>query len=171
MENCVVRKAKKGELKKIIRAANAAFIPVRNPDYDFRRTIPKIYKTKIDYSSIHHVVEKGNNFLSICGNLIRDIEIDGSVYKFSIVGTVSTIPSCQGSGFMKVLMHSVDNECKKEGVVFSLLTGERQRYNFFGFEKAGFEYTYSFNRYFLKHHLPGTISIKKFKNADIGNMF
>lgn len=171
MENYVVRKAKKGEIKKIIKTANAAFIPVRNPNYDFRRTIPKIYNTKVDYSSIHHIIEKKGEFLSVCGNLIRTIEIDNFAYAFSIVGTVSTIPAYQNKGLMKVLMHSVDNECKNENIVFSLLTGERQRYNFFGFEKAGFEFIYSFNRYFLKHHQASTILIKKFKKSDAGNMF
>lgn len=171
MENFIVRKAQNGELKKIINSANAAFIPVRNPNYDFRRTIPKIYKTKKDYSNIHHVIEKDKQFVSICGNLIRFIEIDNNKYKFSIVGTVSTIPAFQNQGCMKLLMNSVDNECKNEHVAFSILTGERQRYNFFGFEKAGFEYVYTFNKYFLKHHSENSIAIKNYKNSDCEKMY
>lgn len=171
MENYIVKKAENGEIKKIVKTANAAFIPVRNPNYDFKRTIPKIYKTKNDFSNIHHVIEINNEFVSICGNLIRFIEIDNVKYKFSIVGTVSTIPSYQNHGCMKTLMNSVDNECKNENVVFSMLTGERQRYNFFGFEKAGFDFIYTFSKYFLKHHTAGSISIKNFKKLDCNNMF
>lgn len=72
-----IRKAKAGELDKIIDVANSAFIPVRTPDYDFIRTIPKIYNTSHDYSDIHHVAEVDGKLVAICGNLIRTIDVDG----------------------------------------------------------------------------------------------
>lgn len=72
-----IRKAKAGELDKIIDVANSAFIPVRTPDYDFIRTIPKIYNTSHDYSDIYHVAEVDGKLVAICGNLIRTIDVDG----------------------------------------------------------------------------------------------
>lgn len=155
-----IRKAKAGELDKIIDVANSAFIPVRTPDYDFRRTIPKIYNTLRDYSDIHHVAEVDGKLVAICGNLIRTIDVDGE-YPFSVVGTVSTRPEFQQLGLMRALMDAVDKECREKNLVFSLLTGQRQRYNFFGFEKAGFQYVFEFDDYFTKHHSSGDIKISK----------
>lgn len=158
MNNYNIRKAKAGELDKIIDVANSAFIPVRTPDYDFRRTIPKIYNTSHDYSDIHHVAEVDGKLVAICGNLIRTIDVDGE-YPFSVVGTVSTRPECQQLGFMHALMDAVDKECREKNLVFSLLTGQRRRYNFFGFEKAGFQYVFEFDDYFSKHHAVDGIMI------------
>lgn len=90
----------------------------------------------------------------------RTIDVDGE-YPFSVVGTVSTRPECQQLGFMHALMNAVDKECREKNLVFSLLTGQRQRYNFFGFEKAGFQYVFEFDDYFTKHHSSGDIKISK----------
>lgn len=137
-----IRQAKNGEISKILEVANNAFEPVRYKGYDFKVTMPQIYNTKIDYSKIHFVCEeeKTKNLVSVGGNLIRKISLKNNKYLFSNVGTVSTLPKFQGNGYMSKIMNKIEEQNVRKKVVFSILTGDRKRYNNFGYEKVGFTF-------------------------------
>ncbi len=139
-----IRKAQKGEIEKIIDVANKSFRPIRNRHFDFKNAVPFIYSSKEDFSEIHYVLEENNKIVSLVGNLIREITIGKKKYKFSNIGTVCTLPKHRGKGNMKELMKRVEQENKDTGVVFSFLTGNRKRYNHFGYEASGFKFEYSF---------------------------
>ena len=128
----IVRKGKPGEIDKIVKVANSAFEGVRFKGFDFKQIMPKVYATDTDYSDRHFVAEDvvSKEIIAVAGNLINELEIDGKSYKYSILGTVSTIPAEQKKGYMKKIISAVDQECKDENVVFSMLVGDRKRYNY-----------------------------------------
>ena len=49
-------------------------------------------------------------------------------------------------------MASIEKENLPQKVVFSVLTGARKRYNYYGYERTGFRYFFIFSEYFAKHH-------------------
>ena len=106
-----IRRAKTGEIKKIINLGNKAFTPVRYTGYDFKKSVPQLYASNIDYSSIHYVIEddKGN-FVSQAANLVRPLNINNNQTLFGNVGTVSTLPACQKQGHMTMLMKKIEED-------------------------------------------------------------
>ena len=170
----IIRKCVNGEISRIIKVANAAFKPDRPKGYSFRYSVPHIYNNKkTDYSNIHFVAENDKKeFVSIGGNLIQNIQLKNEEYKFSFIGTIGTIPQYRHQGLMSQIVQEINNENIDNSVVFSILSGKRNRYQNFGYEHAGFQCLYTLDKqqenYLSKNK---DISVKKFKNKDLDTLY
>ena len=163
-----VRKARKGELEKIIDTANKSFIPVRYPGFDFKERMPKIYAKNEDLSDIHFVVEEDNKFKAVAGNLINKLTLNDKEYPYSIVGTVSTLPSESNKGYMALMMKEIDKENIEKGIVFSMLTGKRQRYIHHGYDRSGSRIIYDITSHYYKHNnVEGNVYIRNYEERDL----
>jgi len=163
----IVRKANKSDFETIIDVANKTFIPKRDESFDFRTAVPRAY-TSDNYASCHFLVEEENEIRALCGNIFDNIYVNDNSYLFSILGTVSTLPVYQGRGYMKALLKEVNNENINKNVVFSCLTGSRERYNYFGYEQIGYRYEFQFNDYFYTHNtINNHYDIKEASNLDL----
>lgn len=160
-----IRKATSKDASQIIYVANHAFEPVRYEGYDFRQTLPIVYKNK-DFIKSHWVCEEDGKIIATAGNIIREIQLGKEFYKFSNVGTVSTLPEHQGKGCMSMMMKEIDKENIEQNVVFSILTGDRKRYNYFGYEKAGFVYKLTINKKLLNVKECPEISVSEYKGKN-----
>ena len=169
----IVRKGKTGELDKIIKVANTAFEGVRFKGFDFRQIMPKVYDSGEDTSSMHFVAEDvmSKEIIAVAGNLISEIKIDGKAYKYSILGTVSTLPEEQKKGYMKKIITAVDQECKDENLVFSMLVGDRKRYNYFNYEICGFRYEYVFSSKRYQDFYSADVIVSSFKMEDLDDVY
>ena len=169
----IVRKGKPGEIDKIVKVANSAFEGVRFKGFDFKQIMPKVYATDTDYSDRHFVAEDvvSKEIIAVAGNLINELEIDGKSYKYSILGTVSTIPAEQKKGYMKKVISAVDQECKDENVVFSMLVGDRKRYNYFSYEICGFRYEYVFSSRRYQDYYSADVRVSSFEQEDLDDVF
>ena len=167
-----VRKARKGELEKIIDTANKSFIPVRYPGFDFKERMPKIYAKNEDLSDIHFVVEEDNKFKAVAGNLINKLTLNDKEYPYSIVGTVSTLPSESNKGYMALLMKEIEKENIEKEVVFSMLTGKRQRYVTYGYERSGSRIVYTLNNHYFKfHNVEEEIEVREHTKEDVPSLY
>lgn len=167
-----VRRGKKGELEEIIDVANKSFAPVRYEGFDFKERMPKIYAANIDYSDMHFVVLDDNKMKAISGNLINTLSLNNQKYLYSIVGTVSTLPEESNKGYMALLMKAMDDENIEKDIVFSMLTGKRQRYNRYGYERSGQRINYTIDSHYYKHNLvEGTLLIRPFIESDLDSIF
>ena len=63
-------------------------------------------------------------------------------------------PRDQGKGYMKALMSRALEACIASGADFSFLSGRRQRYGYFSYEKAGTVITASIDERNLRHCFP-----------------
>ena len=169
----IVRKGKCGELDKIIKVANEAFETVRFKGFDFKQIMPKVYDTGKDTSEMHFVAEdvKTKEIIAVAGHLINNLEIDNKTYKYSILGTVSTIPSEQNKGYMKKVINAVDQECKDESLVFSMLVGDRKRYNYFGYEICGFRYEYVFSSKRYQDYYSADVRVSAYQPEDLDDVY
>ena len=170
----IIRKCVNGEMSRIIKVANAAFKPDRPKGYSFRYSVPHIYNNKkTDYSNIHFVAENDKKeFVSIGGNLIQNIQLKNEEYKFSFIGTIGTIPQYRHQGLMSQIVQEINNENIDNSVVFSILSGKRNRYQNFGYEHAGFQCLYTLDKQ-QENYLSTNknISVKKFKNKDLDTLY
>lgn len=167
----VVRKAKFNEQDQIIEIANAAFRTVRPQTFDFKFIMPKAYSDNINSTSNHYVIEENNQIIAVGGNIIKEINYNNERYSYSLVGTVSTLPQHTKKGCMKMLINKIDQENRLKNVDFSLLTGRKERYNYFSYIKTGMCFSYTFDHYFIKHHQNSNIIIRPFKDDDLDNIY
>lgn len=147
-----IRKAKEGEMFKILDCINESFSYDKKDAYDISNSQPKVYKNLNDFSNIHTIYEENEKICCVVGNLKNNIHVDGKTYPFSVIGSVSTLPEFRNKSFMTQTLHAVLKENENSGMIFSVLTGLRRRYNNFGFEKCGFRYYFSFNKHICKNH-------------------
>ncbi len=166
-----VRKAKFNEQDKIIEIANTAFRTVRPQTFDFKNIMPKAYSDSINSTSMHYVVKENNQIIAIGGNILKEINYNNETYSYSLVGTVSTLPQHTNKGCMKKLIEKIDQENHLKNVDFSLLTGRKERYNYFSYVKTGLCFSYTFDQYFIKHHQNSNIRIRPFDDCDLDNIY
>lgn len=168
----VVRRGRLGEMNKIIDVANKSFVPVRYEGFDFRERMPKIYAENKDFSDMHFIVEDNNSFKAVAGNLLKEVKLNDKKYLYSIVGTVSTLLEESNKGYMRMLMEEIEKENVEKGVVFSMLTGKRQRYNRYGYERSGSRIVYEVNKHYYKHNeVSGHLTIRKFIDSDLDTLY
>ena len=164
----LVRKGKIGEMEAITNVANASFVPVRYQGFDFRNRMPKIYAANKDYSDIHFIVEDGSKIKAVAGNLLKTLVLNDKEYCYSIVGTVSTLPEESNKGYMALMMKEIDKENIEKGIVFSMLTGKRQRYIHHGYDRSGSRIIYDITSHYYKHNnVEGNVYIRNYEERDL----
>lgn len=69
------------------------------------------------------------------------------------VGTVSVAEEARGKGYMQLLLGKVQEEMSREGYAFAVLSGQRQRYGYWGYEPAGLAFWGQIRPANIKHAL------------------
>jgi len=79
------------------------------------------------------------------------------------IGSVATHPDFRGRGYMQALMHCCIEEMERRGYPFSILGGDRQRYNFWDYEICGHDVYLQFSpRSLTKTGHLAPVALKRF---------
>lgn len=147
------RKARPEEREAYIRFSDMVFTDDGTP-ISFEASIPKVYGAHIDSSNMHYLAvddEKGiRGVVAVMPNLLH---VGEETLKISYVGSVSVHPQARGEGHMKRLMQMAIADMKADGVDITLLGGQRQRYEYFGFSKGGVGYSVTVGKPNVRHAL------------------
>ena len=140
--------------------------------HDFPSELPKLYKPEYFMDGIHYMAREGNKFTAIIGAYPLELEMDGfPSLPGRGIGMVSVHPYRRRKGYMTELMKAALEDMKKDGMVFSCLGGQRQRYEAFGYEPAGTAYTFSFNEDNIRHTIGAQrsagLSLRPIQSGDI----
>ena len=128
---------------------------------------PHVWKKEnIDYKNSHIIRENGK-----IASFVRIFPLVGRVgnqkIKIGGIGGVSTHPNYRGKGYMRKLMDFCVRKMREENYAFSILGGDRQRYNFWKYETAGLETVfYITSRSIEKSGGSKIVKIKKFYGED-----
>lgn len=108
------------------------------PEHDrFERLFPDLYQPASDSMGRNFVIRSGGKIVSMAGLFPLDVKLGEIRLRVAGVGGVCTAPEHRGKGGMTALMTLVREEIASEGYPLAWLTGERERYLHFGWEKAG----------------------------------
>ncbi|WP_139902809.1 GNAT family N-acetyltransferase [Clostridium thermarum] len=118
---------------------------------DFPTILPKLYKGHEETSVYHHIVKEAGKIKAMVGSFPLDLMVGGSHLKGKGIGTVSVHRYSRGSGYMKLLMDRAMAETEEEGCDFAVLSGMRQRYEYWGFTPCGLSMNLEFNSANIKH--------------------
>lgn len=136
----------------VIDFANYVFSHKNRP-HDFKRLLPKVYGDHVSAmeTAVHYIARDGGGIRALVAMLPLEMRVLESTLSLGFVGTVSVHPYARGQGHMKRLMGDMLLDARRRGLDMLVLGGQRQRYGYFGFERAGFSLTCSINADNLRH--------------------
>ena len=136
MSDTVYRTGTPAEREEIIDFANYVFSQAHRP-HDFKTLLPKTYADDApDFSDWHFLAVRDGRIRALVSCRPTDLYLGGGKLSCGCVGTVSVHPYSRGEGHMKQLMAMMLEDCRRRGYDMIFLGGQRQRYEYFGFESA-----------------------------------
>ena len=134
---------------------------------DFKKLLPKCYKKEYDPCYNNYVVTENGKLRAAIGAYDADLYVNGEILKTRGIGNVAVHPYFRSMGYMKDCMHMALRDMIEDGVDISLLGGQRQRYQHFGFEQAGAQYVVSVDRGNLRRAFEN-VALPEYELRDIG---
>lgn len=130
------------------------FFPLRYPAYTASDTF--------DYDNIF-IIRKEKKIVSLVRIFPQTAVLSGRTVEIGGIGSVATHPDFRKKGYMQQLMTHCVQEMQKRNYAFSILAGDRQRYNFWDFETCGNDLRITItNRSIAKGVMPAPLSIQQY---------
>lgn len=156
MLNVEYRKGTAADREKFIDFANMVFSCAHQP-HNFKTLIPKVYADGRDSNHFHNIAVREDGCIrGMVAVMPNELTVAGTTLKTGYVGTVSTHPYGRGEGHMKKLMAMAIDGMQAEGVDMTMLGGQRQRYEYFGFTRGGIARSHRITKTNLRHVLGNT---------------
>jgi predicted N-acetyltransferase YhbS len=133
--------------------ANLVFSMAHRP-HDFKALCPKVYGDGKKTAHMQNLALDGaGNVRGLVAVLPNEMTVMGEVLKIGYVGTVSVHPYARGEGHMKKLMNMALSGMQESGCDLTMLGGQRQRYEYFGYTRGGVAYSYTATATNVRHAL------------------
>lgn len=136
MSAILYRQAAEDDRENIIRFADSVFAGIGQTS-DFASVMPKLYGPEADTSSCHAVAVADGKIVGAVLAYPMDLRILGERFAAVGIGTVSVAEAFRGRGIMQKLLADVLARAEQRGADLAVLGGQRQRYEYFGFEPCG----------------------------------
>ena len=125
------------------------------PERQFYGLLPKCYREQYRPQDSNYVVINENNVLAAAvGAYDHEILVCGRRIPCRGIGNVAVHPDQRKNGYMKMAMDQALSDMIADGIALSTLGGRRQRYQYFGYDKAGPIYHFHISEQ-NHHHLFG----------------
>jgi GNAT superfamily N-acetyltransferase len=111
----------------------------------FAHEYPHVYRPVASACACNHVIESRGRIVSHVGVYPIQAVVCGASIPVAGIGGVATVPETRGKGHMTRLIHHVIDVMREDGYLVSGLGGDRQRYNSFGWEQAGYKCCLAFS--------------------------
>lgn len=136
---------------------NYVFSQAARP-HDFRTLLPKAYGDNApeEASSWHYLALQNGKIRGVVAQMPMTLSVLDETLKCGMIGSVSVHPYARGEGHMKRLMAMAVKDARERQYDLMILGGQRQRYNYFGFERAGYTVRYTVTQTNLRHCLGDT---------------
>ncbi len=116
------------------------------PDSQFLGLLPKCYREQYRPQDSNYVITEDGILTAAVGAYDHELVVCGHRLPCRGVGNVAVHPDHRSKGYMKDAMNAALRDMIKDGIALSTLGGRRQRYQYFGYDKAGPIYTFEFSR-------------------------
>ena len=121
---------------------NTVFTKQNKREMDFEKELPKMCVKDDEHMGKHFAVKDNGKIYALVGIYTLPVKCGNKELMFSTVGNVATLPEQEGKGYMRMLMKEAMRELDRIGADASRLGGVRQRYNRYGYEMCGMEYSF-----------------------------
>lgn len=144
-------RGQKEENEKLVSMLNVVFAPKGNTRFDFRITLPKLYKTEYNPALNNMIVREGDDIKGAVGVFYEDLTIGNNTLYSGGIGNVAVTLDSRGKGYMSDCMNLVLDDMIKNNADISFLGGQRQRYAYYSYEHGGFFYNYTISETNIRH--------------------
>ena len=121
------------------------------PKRTFLTLLPKLYKKEYRPWENNYCVWEDGVMKAAVGMYVYDTGIAGENLRVGGIGNVAVARDSRRKGYMKLAMDAAMDAMKAAGCSFGELGGQRQRYQFWGFERGGIAVDASFSEKNLRH--------------------
>ena len=139
------------------------------PERDFRGLLPKCYREQYRPQDSNYVVIDGDgNLTAAVGAYDHEILVCGRPIPCRGIGNVAVHPDHRKNGYMKDAMNQSLSDMIADGIALSTLGGRRQRYQYFGYDKAGPLYHFHIsdqNHHHLFGDRPAAFTVREITDA------
>lgn len=136
----VVRQMHKEERPAVIELVNTSFSFGQNKNRDFLRDYPYVWND--DRISNSWICLLDDKIISLVGVYPFEIRMAGVDFRTAFIGQVATLPEYRGQGIMSRIFQTVLEHLDSGQYDFAGLSGNRQRYNRFGWAPGGQKYVF-----------------------------
>ena len=149
------RMARPEDMDGVIDFINMIFSMLRVP-HNFETMLPKVYGRDFRLADIHVIAEDEEGRLSGCLGMYEfPLRVGDTTLRVGYLGSMAVHPRVRGQGTMGTLMQKQIERGFERGLDLMVLGGQRQRYQYSGFETGGTTYLYSISRSNVRHALVG----------------
>ena len=121
------------------------------PETEFIGIHPKLYREQYRPQDQNYVVTEDGLPVAAVGAYDHEITVCGRRIPCRGIGNVAVHPDHRSKGYMRLAMNTAMEDMIADGIILSTLGGQRQRYLYFGYDKAGPVYNYSVTRENMRH--------------------
>lgn len=146
------RMADARDMDNIIDFINMVFSMLRVP-HNFETLLPKVYAKEFSIADIHAIAEEDGKLCGCVAMYEFPMRVGDTSLRVGYIGSVSAHPRVRGKGVMAALMQMQLERARERGLDLMALGGQRQRYQYHGFETGGETYQYSISRPNVRHAL------------------
>jgi hypothetical protein len=101
----------------------------------------------------HYLAKEDGRIKAVIGAYPLEMIAPGDTLPGRGIGMVSVHPYCRSRGYMRALMDRALADMRRDGIVWSALGGQRQRYEYFGYTPAGTALSFSCGPENIRHTL------------------
>lgn len=120
-------------------------------EQDFKKLLPKLYNPECNPCYNNYVVTENGKLKAAIGAFDSELVVGSETLKCRGIGNVAVHPYSRSKGYMIDCMNLALQDMIKDGVDYSILGGQRQRYNYFGFDYCGIEYNVHIDSTNIRH--------------------
>ena len=117
----------------------------------FTKIMPKLYRDKEKCTESHIVIKDNGKIIAALAFYDTKLLLGDSEMKALGIGSVAVDKKYRGRGLMRTLLEEADKIAAEKGAEVAVLSGYRQRYSRFGFERGGIHHTFTLSNYFINH--------------------
>lgn len=128
--------------------------------HDFAGMLPSIYQPTDAHMANNFALRVDGQIQGIVGMFPMTWQVGEAALQVGGIGGVSTHPEARGKGYMRALMDHCVSTMRQRGYPLSWLGGQRQRYQYFGYEKCGKGHHFTLNQSNLRHSFIGPSALR-----------
>ena len=144
--------ARPEEKHEIIDFIDYVFSKAHRP-HDFAALLPKLYGENGNAAPHHIVVREDGKIAATLLCYPVKLHAGGKEYMTLGIGSVSTHPRARGKGYLGEMMALADARARELGAAVAVLGGQRQRYEYYGFDHAGYQLRATLETVNVRHAL------------------
>ena len=135
-----LRRLHAGDMQMLSTLLNTAFTGAPDTRH-FEEGLPKMWVDDDEHMGRHIAVFENDIPVGAVGIYPYDVNIGGKILRFATVGNIGVLGEYRGKGYMQALMEAAMAELDALDIDVSRLGGLRTRYERYGYEMCGTNYT------------------------------